>query len=460
LALESTTTITEEIFESKFDNQGQLWAVSGAKLYKRTTAGVWSSISLADGGSSGAHQGIAFWGANATKTKGYLFLFAGGTIDLYDINAGTWSKGWTGASGSTTAWRPSFVASDNVLYFGMGANYNLGSIAENPIGGFDGTVGTATIKGSSSPALVLPADFYVADIDEIGSTLLVCCNKSGNDNSATIFPWDKSSADFDTPIKFYEDGDYKGWQVIVYGLKAYIHVGKRGQWYVTNGTEAVKFAKMPTSIVDIAPDSLAIYPDAADIVNGLIYFAISNDSTGTLTTQGIFSLNPNTGAINLEHIISTGNYGQTYNMAVTSIKSLGNKKFVCTWREMTGGGNTYGADAISTSRITSDNSFLISPFIRVGTKNNKKSFSIFEVQLAKPLVTGDSVKLYYRTAINGNWLSINNNAVEDSANDTLSLISTVGDQSGIIVDRNIQCENIQVKCVLNNTAELFEIRLL
>lgn len=452
LVKESSTTITDLIFETKWDNAGQLWGVSDAKLYKRTTGGTWSSVALPGGGSSGTHQGIAFWGNNATKTNGYLLLFAGGKVDLLDLaDETTWVKGWTTMTGATTKMR-SFVASDNVLYVALGTNYGLGLIAELTPGSFDGTVGTAVIEGSSTPSLVLPAGFYVAMISELGSTLLVCANKAGNNNSATIFPWDKSSTDFDIPIKFFEDGDYAGWQVIPWGLKAYVHVGKRGQWYVTNGTEAVKFSKIPTSVVDIDPDSFLIYPDAADIVNGLIYFAMSHDSTG-YTNLGIYSLNPNTGAINYEHTISTGAVGAV-TLKITSIKSLGNKEFIINWMDDT----TYGADKVDTNRYTSDSAYLITPFLRVGTKHHLRTFSTFEVQLTQPLASGDSVKLYYRTAKNGSWRSINNNAVEDAADDTLSLISAVGDSSGIVVDRNLKSENIQLKCVINKLAEVFEIR--
>lgn len=470
LVKESSTTIDEQIIATVFDNQGQLWAISDTKLFKRTTAGSWSSIALntTDSRANCHNKGIAFWGATTSaggnKPKGFIFLIYdvtsgnNGQIDILSLaDETTWtgkvSVPWTNIGGGTNLKR-TFVASNNILYIAKGTSYGFASIAETSFNAFDGTTGTATITQS---ALTLPSDYFVGMFKELGSKLLILANKAGDDNGAMIFPWDKTSADFEIPIKLYEDGDYQGWQAVVIGLKAYIHCGKRGQWYVTNGTEAVKFARLPASVTDLVASSTVLYPDAADVVNGLIYFGISTNSTQT--NLGIYSLNPETGAINFEHIISQNVDGTSAELDITSIKSLGNKQFLCTWGDVDAS-PTYGADKVDTNRYTTDLAYLISPFLRVGNINNKKSISTFEVQLTKPLASGDSVKLYYRTAQNGSWLSVNNGAVEDSADDTLSLISTVGDQSKLAEYRNIECENIQVKCVLNKAAELLEIRII
>lgn len=458
LVKESSTTITDQIFQTRWDNQGQLWGVSAAKLYKRATNGTWSSIALPGGGSTGTHHGIAFWGANATKTKGYIFLFAGTSIDLLDLaDETTWSKGWASLGGAAVT-KNAFVASNNILYINKGTNYGFASIAEYSFGSFDGTSG-GTSSVITQAALTLPADTFVVGFTELGSKLLILGSSSKGDNGAMIFPWNKVDADFDIPIKLYEDGDYKGWQAVVIGLKAYLQCGKGGQWYVTNGTEAVPFAKMPISVMDIAPSSFEIYPDAVDVVNGLIYFAVSTSAVGTGLYQiGIYSLNPSTGAINFEHTISTGNVGTLYQVIISSIKSLGNKQFLCTWVNGLVASDTFGVDKVDSNRYTTDLTYLYSPFLRVGSKLNKRCFSNWEVQLAKPLASGDSVKLYYRTAQNGSWLSIINDTVEDAAGDTLSFISVVGEQSGEL-SRLISCENIQVKCALNKGAELLEIRI-
>ena len=125
LTKESSTTITDKIIDTTFDNRGNLWAVSSAKLYKRTSAGTWSSVTLPGGGASGTLYGVAFWGAvtglAGGQTEGWLFVFAGTTIDQLDLSdETTWSKGWQALGGSTAATvRPSFVASDNVLYIGL-----------------------------------------------------------------------------------------------------------------------------------------------------------------------------------------------------------------------------------------------------------------------------------------------------------------------------------------------------
>ena len=452
LIKESSTTITDEIFQTRWDNQGQLWGVSAAKLYKRSTAGSWSSIALPGGGSTGTHYGIAFWGANTTKAKGYIYLFAGTSIDLLDLaDETTWSKGWASLGGASIT-KNAFVASNNILYINKGANYGFASIAEYSFGSFNGTSG-GTSSVITQAALTMPADYFVVGFTELGSKLLILANKAGDDNGAMIFPWDKVSADFDIPIKLFEDGDYAGWQAVVIGLKAYIHCGKRGQWYVTNGTEAVKFTRLPASVTDLVASSTLLYPDAVDVVNGLIYFAISTNSTQA--NLGIYSLHPETGAINFEHIVSTSSDGGTNELLITSIKSLGNKQFVCVWADNT---TTYGVDKVDTNRYTTDLAYLISPFIRAGSKFNKRALTTWEVQLAKPITSGDSVKLYYRTSQNGSWLSVNNDAVEDASGDTLSFISVVGEASGAL-NHAVTCENIQVKCVLNKGAELLEIRI-
>ena len=450
LTKESSTTIDQKIIDTCWDNQGQLWAVGATKLFKRTTAGIWSSITLT--GTPGAIVGVAFFGATTVKSKGWIILFNGTTTDILDLaDETTWIDNWA-ALGGSIANRPSIVATDGVLYFGMGNN-NLGSLTENTLDGFaPGTGASYTVKNNSDPALDIKKDFVIRDLVELGNKLLICGAKSGDNNSAIIFPWDKDATTFNIPIILHEDGDAAGWQTISIGLKTYIQVGKRGKWYITNGTEALLFAQMPITLTALIPASTLLNRKAIDIVNGLIYFGMSADSTQK--SMGIYSLNPNTGAINFEYLISTNKDGSVDSIEVTSINSLGNKKFISTFSDSAS--STFGADKINTTRYTSDLVYLVSRFYRVGGKVDKRTFNTIEIQLSKPLASGDSVKLYYRTAQNGSWLNVQNGAVEDAVGDTFSFISTVGDQSAMI-NTTIKVENIQFKCALNDEAELLEI---
>ncbi len=175
--------------------------------------------------------------------------------------------------------------------------------------------------------------------------------------------------------------------------------------------------------------------------------------------MGIYSLDPKTAAIKLEHLISTGGDGTDNVAEINSIKSLGNKKFLSMWTE--GGTPSYGADKVNTTRYTSDEAYIVSKFYRLGTPNNKKTLNRIEVELSKPMASGDSVKIYYRTAQNGSWLSVNNDAVEDASGDTESFMSHTnqGAVQSWSLEWTKECENIQFKIVLNDEAELFEVRI-
>lgn len=426
---ESATTVTDLISDfSYYSTDDELWAISSTKLYKRTSGGTWSSITLPGGGSSGTHRGLFIW-------RGYLFLLAGTKLDILLMSdETTWTKGWVDLGGNNQK-RPSIVAQDDKCYFGMGQN--LGSLEEVSGQTFDPTDGgTYTIKTNNSPALDLPEGFRINALEELGSKLLVCAGKG--DYEANIYPWDRSSTSFDIPIKFFEDGDTRGWQIITVGLRSYLQVGKRGRWYVTDGTSAQLFAKMPDTMIDLDPRSTLVDHKAVVYYEGKIYFTIGSDGTQS-GGLGVYSIDIKTGGFVLENTISTGN--STDSMEFGFLYNFGNQEFIVGWKDS----STFGVDHhdLGNSTYTSDAAYLVSSFTNIGSKRRPFTFSEVQIELAKAMTSGDSIEVQYREVQGGTWTSIKS-------------WSTVGDQS-LAVDFGRQLESVQFKIIINDEVEFLSM---
>jgi len=114
-------------------------------------------------------------------------------------------------------------------------------------------------------------------------------------------------------------------------------------------------------------------------------------------------------------------------------------------------------DRIITSgnRQISYSSYFESLFYPVGTRGGKKSFDKVEVQLARPLQTGEGVKIKWRKNINDSFTTL---GTRDYATD--------GAMSSLEFAGIHNCENIQIRCELTcaassqNTPYITEVRLI
>ncbi len=434
LSLDSEDVVDGLIHTFKKDEDGNVYGCSLDKVFLRETNGDWSVIKTAGEGQE--FRGLEIW-------KDYLFLWDDTDIDLYGPLSDTpeWTDEWAALGGNIGMNRPSLIGSDDVIYVAMGQN--LGSITEN--GTFDGTTGTITLKNNADPVVTLPNGYRIRTLSEMGLYIMIGTYLAGSETIADIFPYDRSTGDYDTPLKMNENHTN---QTIVVNNRLFIHAGYLGNWYMTSGGPPESFFDIPETLILLNDDTTVLGAQSIMRLNKRVYFGLGADYA--VSPLGIYSfdtrdLESNVRGLNIEHLISTGNDGATDPVEIGAMIQIGAKDFLVAWYDY--GETAYGVDVLSNSRYADDEAFFITDFVRVGTVLKRKYVSFVEVQLSKPLGSGDSVKVYVREAQNGDWGS------------PIATFSTVGKQS-FRQSLGKNYENLQAKCVYNNEAEVFELRLI
>jgi len=363
---------------------------------------------------------------NMILYNGYIGLInASYGIGWYNAATGafvtTWASAVTGESGSN------FVkALDGALYIPRGRY--LDKIEENTDETFNpnsATTYTVTTKVLRVPETIL-------DVFNIGDYLYIMTREK-------IYPWDVAAeaVSVETPI----DLGKRPRQGIVYKNRLYVQAGYNGEWYVLMGGQVEYIGKPPVSLINSGLAEVLIGKPCISN-NNLIMFGLGVD--GTVTPQGIYSLNPETGKFHIEHLISSGGFGTSHKITFGPVVNLNTVtgELLWSWTE----NSVHRIDSLHpTSKKTGDTSFLISGFYNIGTEKKKYTFGSPKLNLVRPLVTNDSIKISYRTSLSAGW----------TAHET---INTVGAQN-VTLKALPAAANMQIKAVLNNTAKLSSIIL-
>lgn len=390
LTKESGTTVTGLIKWEVIDSVTQnIYGLDDAgKVYKRVS-GTWSVI--AGNTTTNSHgNGLAVW-------KNYLFVFRDASIDVMKIADETWTNGWQ-APTSDNLYHPALVGQDDVLYFGA-ANY-IGSIQEVVNKTF--APGDNTTYTYNATALTLPSGYRVKCLVELGKDLLVGTWKGTqvyDVKVADIFPWDRVSSSFKIPMRLSEFGIH---QMINKNNRVYIHAGIEGQWYITNGSVIEKFRKLPEYMGLGEGNYIDSYPGAICEHKGRIFFGIAR-GTGSASIDGfgVWSFDEN-GVMTFENQISTDATTGANVIAIGALLSIGTGAYLVSWRD----NSAYGVDIPSANAYTGNKAYIKTDLRKVGGKRRAKKFTECEVNLAKPLASGEGIRVQYRTNLSASFTDI------------------------------------------------------
>ena len=451
LTSEGGATVDDLMEKMVKDSTGDIWGYTkevGNYVFKRN--GTWAELTAhTDSGI----DGMEYW-------KSYVAIIEGGTIDWYKISDNSCDTSWSASDITDSGSNPHptlHSKNDDKLY--LGANNVIDTITEDtnfvPATGATYTVVKAAFK--------LPEGYTIVYLEELGEKLVIGTSKNGNAMESVLFFWDRSSTTYDNIITMRDESIAN---MIVVDNLLYIQGGTKGTWYVSNGTSTQKIAELPYTLADLSSFPLNVYRNAICYKDGLIYFGVSyNGGSVAVPILGVWSLNPKTSALNYEYTISPGEYGQTATKAVYigALIPIGgsNPNLLVSWYDENG--SAYGTDDIGSARYTSDLAYLVSDFSRVAGSLDKRPLNKWSVQLSKPMASGDSVKVYYRTAQNGSWLNVVDGVTESTTstdNTAFMSFAVEGASQSKRIDQPIEVENLQVKIVLNDEAELFETRIL
>jgi hypothetical protein len=376
--------------------------------------------------------------------KDYLIVARNDKLDVCKINTaanlgdpqGTsaWTNGWqtlnTGSGANNP--HPVVIGQDDIAYIGDG-RYVV-SIAETSSSTFDpATSSTYTFTLS---ALKLPIRYVVQSMVENGVNLMVGAAKA-NIKEAQIFPWDRSSTTYRLPIRVPETSITA---MLTEGNRTYVAAGTRGVIYVTNGVLLQILRKVPVTLSGVPTNTVSI--PAMMYHKNKVYFALN-----CIGISGIWSLDPLTNSLKLEHIISTGNYGTSSGVRVSALMSYGPEQFYAGWADADAG--TFGIDSNYLTNFYYSTwyvGYFISPVYIAGSPRSKRTFTTIEFELDRPLVSGQGVRISYRTNLNSSFTTI---GTYDFS--TYGAIQSLADTASIV-----DAEVIQLKCELtvgaNSTA--------
>lgn len=389
-------------------------------------------------------NGIVYY--EASDKTGFIFVFHDSSIDYVNslFTAWSWVYQWNPSAGTVGTYNANptavlntaagthnsheaILAPDNRVYYCDSNWISEFYQTDTSTGGdpFDPT-DTGTYTFDTRP--LLPFNDIAQCLTQLGPNLMV----GGKNN--VIYPWDKVSTNFNgLPILLAESNIQK---MVTVNTNTYAFVGNRGRIYITNGSQAVLWKKIPDHISGTV-EPYFTWGGATSQKNQIYFsFYASSNQGGVLSEYGgIWAVDVDTEALRLTNKLSYGTYAGYASALIPNFSSnpAGTGLFAG-WYD---GVSAYGIDTTVSGTYTNSEAEIQSELIPIGTFYRPKTFKTIEYKLTAPMVTGESVSLYYRKLFSDSW----------------TLIKTFTDVGEISGNSPVNFENaqwIQLKVVLNS----------
>lgn len=243
--------------------------------------------------------------------------------------------------------------------------------------------------------LPLPPNEQATCLTELGDNLIV-----GGINNY-LYPWDRVSPNFSQPIFLAEAYAY---QMVTVNTNTYIFTGERGRIYVTNGSQAQLWKKIPDHISGVV-NPFFVWKGAIFNRNQL-YFGFSvTDNTGSTINQygGVWAIDIDTKAIRLVNELSYGTFsGYASAFCVNKGVSINSVQTNMGYGLFTGwsDGSVGGVDVGVSTPYTAVPTIIVSDLIPIGTFDKPTDFERVEYKLSRPMVAGESISIYARLIFN------------------------------------------------------------
>lgn len=464
---------------------------SGRAWYTQSQSTNWIYMgNRVPGSTYTAGNGIIYY--QASDGTGYIFIIHNVSIDFSPSATGSvsWSYQWNPATGTTGAYSatPSSVLKSGNSGYPHEAIVTPANQAVfvdlNWVDRFYQTDPTVPFVPTSlatytwDQTQLLPTTDIAQCLVFLGQNILV----GGRLN--VIYPWDGFSTKFLNPIFLVENYVQK---MVTVNTNTYIFAGNRGRIYVTNGTNANLFKKIPDHISGTL-EPYFIWGGATFVRNRLYFgfYVVSNTTTPTTLTnlyKGIWSIDTDT-----EALVGTNQLSGGPNAYVTAIIGINGSSNVPPISNASGGGfyagwsdslltpTISGVDTTSENPYSSAETYIIADIIPVGTYLKPATLSQIEWKTAVPLGgngTAETIALYYTTNMKRS-VTTNDNFVFIGATTTTGS-SAVGSNTGTTVGgANVsdwykvnfeKTQWIQLKAVMSSNAttptynRLTEIRI-
>lgn len=318
------------------------------------------------------------------------------------------------SSGSTVFFFPNEVQANINKTWVSRNDGNLYFCNGSTVGSFSVTAFQTFIKGDMTTfyfnyaALSLPKTEVSNNLEEIRNQLIITTDFS-------IYPWDRFSPQWQNPIPIQESIS----NIINILNNLYVFAGNKGNIYISNGYSVERYRKLPDYISGVIDPSWN-FGGVMSHRQKLWFQAIAiNSQTGAAILSGIFSIDLDTKALNMESQHSYGltpafltstNPGQgcllidntpadyiTSNLII-SPTVLNYDNYYSSWYQ--GVSATVGGVDYNTTTSWQNNEPVIeTDIVPIGTAVQPKTFSSMEFKLDKPLTTGQSITVYARQSL-------------------------------------------------------------
>lgn len=396
-------------------------------------------------------------GKTITHWKGYLLGINGSTL-RYNSSGTTWAN-WDGAptishSVGNMLFFPS--VNDGKLYVVSGNDVD--SITEDT----DFNPSSAATFTVTVGAFTLPEGYWALGMAELGAYLIIAAVRTTSAFSSTLknpvttyFFWDRTKTTADKIIDLPEK---EMTNLLGIGGNIFVSGGNNGNIYTISESGIRPYAQIPFDYDNVKTIQIGTWaaPSMAWWQNMLLVGVTSKDG---LNPAGIYGIDSG-GKISHLFTPSDGKDGSDKDILIGGIYPYDETTLYFGWENDTD--NTYGIDEVITSgnRQTSYASYLESQFQRVGIQHSLAHFGDIDIQLARPLQTGEGVRLKFRENINDSWTTIQ---TRDDHNFDFATFGAISQFTMPFNKRNVQ--NIQFRVELTtgssstNTPYLLDVTI-
>lgn len=317
---------------------------------------------------------------------------------------------------------------DGVLYF---CNINgLGSLSLVAGKTFDPS--DSTTYTLNTQAVAFPTYEIAQCIGQLGTNIVA----GGLQN--VVYNWDRVSIGY-LPIFLAENGVYK---IVGANTNAFLFAGQRGRIYVTSGYYAEYYTKLPDHLSGTI-DPYYTWGGAVYSRNQIYFGAQATNNAGTAINQygGLWAIDLDLGqkSLRLVNQMSYGDYSGIVSTILTLLGPTTSDGFglLMGWYTTVG-----GVDKGLSTPYTGGQAYVDSDLIPVGTFLKPFTGSQVEWKTSAPLVSGESIALYYRTNITDAYTLI-------PRTNTDSLVGAVSDNLKVNFEK---AQWLQLRAVLTSTA--------
>lgn len=422
------------------DSVGQVWTTN-----KTTgTNNYWVFTGITGTSDINVGRGLVF--LQGSDGVGWIFSFNSYSVDYFNCTTGVWTWGWNPNDGSINNLIGAFElkgltnhfaiwAPDGTVYFCNG----------NWVSTFFQTLPTTPFDPTNTATYTF-AEFELLPIDTaqcltfLGNTILIGGKKN------IVYVWDRFSPLPNNYILLPENNVVR---MVTVNTNSFLFVGNRGRIYITNGTNAQLYKKVPDHI----SGTLTPYYTWGDATfqKNQLYFSflvnanptIAQSPLGPFINQygGVWAIDLDTEALRLTNELSYGAYSGYASVIIAQMTNGSGDALFFGWDK---GNNTFvfGIDQTTNTPYVSSQTTIDFDLIPIGTFNKPRDMSQIEYRLTRPLVSGESIVVKTRLIFD----------TSDTGFTTTLTDSTVGSYSGTAPVNFLNAQWLQIQVVLNSTA--------